>query len=109
MPDTVIWSGPEHGDGETLKRAYRRITGRELDLERYLFVEELGWGTRYHFHDDVEVTVAWEGICKIERVVPCAGSVCSAHRTPEPGCPLCGLPGPGAGAPGLRREGGGGG
>jgi hypothetical protein len=29
MPDNVIWSGPEHGDGETLAAAFRRLTGRE--------------------------------------------------------------------------------
>jgi hypothetical protein len=101
MPEReLLWAegGP---DERTLAEAYRDLFGRELDLERYLFVEELGWATRYHMHDDTEVTVAFEGGCKIERPLRrgSGASVCSAHRVPEPGCPLCG----------VRREGGGGG
>jgi hypothetical protein len=67
VPDNVIWAGPEHGDGETLARAYRRITGRELDLGRCLFEDVRGGDTTYVFKDGLEVTVRHDGTCTISR------------------------------------------
>jgi hypothetical protein len=97
----TLWVG---GAGDSLEEAYRRLTGRDFEPGRCLFEEVAAGWTRYVFRDYVEVTVAFDGPSLIERVVPGAGgaSACSAHRVPEPGCPLCGTPG-------LRREGGGGG
>jgi hypothetical protein len=67
MPDNVIWAGPEHGDGETLARAYRRIAGRDLDLGRCLFENICGGSTTYVFKDGLEVTIRFEGGCTISR------------------------------------------
>jgi hypothetical protein len=93
----VLWAG---GAGESLEEAYRRIVGRHFEPGRCLFEEVAAGWTRYVFRDGVEVVVSFDGPSLIERVLPeGVASVCSAHRVPEPGCPLCN----------VRWEGGGGG
>jgi hypothetical protein len=66
MPDNVIWAGPEHGDGETLGMAFRRITGRDFEPDRCLFEDVRGMESTYVFRD-VEVTVRHDGHCSISR------------------------------------------
>jgi hypothetical protein len=67
MPDNVIWAGPEHGDGETLARAFRRIVGRDFDPRRCLWEEWCGDRTVYHWRDGWVAAVAWGGHCTISR------------------------------------------
>jgi hypothetical protein len=66
MADTVLWEGPEHGDGDTLARAFRRITGRDFDPERCIFEDVWGGQSTFVFRD-VEVTVRHDGRCTISR------------------------------------------
>jgi hypothetical protein len=67
VPDNVIWAGPEHGDGETLLKAFRRITGRDLDLSRCLFEDVRGAESTFVFRDGLEVTIRFGGECTISR------------------------------------------
>jgi hypothetical protein len=82
----TLWVG---GAGDSLEAAYRTITGREFEPDRCLFEEVAAGWTRYVFRDGVEVVVSFDGPSRIERPRAAGGSVCSAHRVPEPGCPLC--------------------
>jgi hypothetical protein len=68
VPDNVIWTGPEHGDGETLATAFRRITGRDFDPERCIFEDVWGMESTYVFKDNLEVTIRSDGECSIRRV-----------------------------------------
>jgi hypothetical protein len=67
MPDAVLWQGPEHGDGETLARAFRRITGRDFEPGRCVFEDVRGSESTFVFRDGYEVTVRWDGSCTISR------------------------------------------
>jgi hypothetical protein len=67
VPDNVIWAGPEHGDGETLGMAFRRLTGRDFEPGRCLFEDVRGGDITYVFKDNLEVTVSFEGGCTISR------------------------------------------
>jgi hypothetical protein len=67
VPDNVIWTGPEHGDGETLARAFRRIAGRDFQPDRCLFEDVRGCQSTFVFRDGYEVTVRWDGYCSISR------------------------------------------
>jgi hypothetical protein len=62
----VLWEGPEHGDGETLARAYRRLAGRDFDPQRCVFEDVRGSESTFVFKD-VEVTVRHGGRCSISR------------------------------------------
>jgi hypothetical protein len=62
----VLWEGPEHGDGDHLARAFRRITGRDFDPERCIFEDVWGRQSTFVFRD-VEVTVRHDGRCTISR------------------------------------------
>jgi hypothetical protein len=75
MPDVtrqLLWSGPEHGDGDTLRRAFRRLTGRDFEPGRCLFEEVASGWTRHVMRDGIEVVLANDGPSRIERVVPAA-------------------------------------
>lgn len=67
VPDNVIWQGPEHGDGETIRRAFRRLTGRDFEPGRCQWEEVCSGRTVYYYRDGWSVAVAEGGWCTISR------------------------------------------